>query len=524
MAERLSTFQSLKLAFTSKRLAVATFLMFASGMPLGLVWIAVPTWMKDVGVDIRVVGLFTLAQAPWSFKFLWSPLLERFEPPVLGGRRGYVLLSQVGLLAAGLFLALASDHPDRLWVIGALCLATALISATQDIALDAYTVDVLKDEEYGLAVGARTLVYRVGMNLAGPVAITLAGFWGWKAVNAILALCYLPCMLLVLWADEPRRAERSLTTLRAAVWEPLLSLLSRPRALEILAFVVCFKLADNLAQSLQRPFFVEIGYDMVDVGIVSGTISTFAIGVGSVMGGLMTNSVGLGRALWVTGALQALSNLGYAWVAHAGPVSAVLYAATAFEYLTSGLGTGAFGVLLLRLTERRFSATQYALLSSLFTLPRIFAGPPTGVLVDAIGWFNFFVLTVAFSIPGMVLLSRFVAWGEREPDFAHDAGATVSFDASRLLPWAAAFSVVGTAGSLFALGALEATKVFRAKGTFPLFDETLRIALPSSIGTGLSLFGAIASGVVIGLAAAAIAVTKRGVVTPGPATGGSAPR
>jgi PAT family beta-lactamase induction signal transducer AmpG len=193
-------------------------------------------------------------------------------------------------------------------------------------------------------------------------------------------------------------------------------------------------------------------------------------------------------------------------------VSWILYAATVFEYVTSGLGTGAFGVLLLRLTERRFSATQYALLSSLFTLPRIFAGPPTGVLVDAIGWFNFFVLTLAFAIPGMVLLSRFVGWGEREPDFSHDAGATVAIDATRLLPLAALYSIAGAALSLAALGGLEATKVLRAGGGFPLVAETLRIALPATVGAGLSLFGAIASGIVIGLAAAAVSVTRRGIV------------
>ncbi|MBK5256687.1 MAG: MFS transporter, partial [Vicinamibacteria bacterium] len=417
MAEKLGTWESLKHAVRSKRLAVVTLLMFSSGLPLGLVWIAIPVWLKDIGVDIRVIGLLTLFQAPWSFKFLWSPLMDRYELPFLGRRRGYVLISQIGLFLTGLALTFVSDHPERFAVIASLCLAIALIAATQDIAIDAYTVEVLHEHEQGLAVGARTAMYRVAMNLSGGLAISLAGEFGWMAVNGLLAICYLPCLLITLWADEPEVRQVAPTTLREAVWEPFLGLLARPSAIEILAFVVLFKLADAFAQSLQRPFFREIGFDLWDVGIVSSTIGTVGIMVGTFVGGLLTNSLGLGRALWITGFLQALSNVGYAWVSESGPVSWVLYVAMAFEYISSGLGTGAFGVLLLRLTEKRFSATQYALLSSLFSLPRIFAGPPSGLLADTLGWTNFFLLTVVMAIPGMVMLSRFVPWSQRELRF-----------------------------------------------------------------------------------------------------------
>ncbi len=318
MAERLSTWESLKHAIRSKRLGVVTLLSFSSGLPLGLVWIAIPVWLKDIGVDIRVVGLLTLFQAPWSFKFLWSPFMDRYELPFLGRRRGYVLVAQIGLFLTGLALTFASDHPERFGVIAALCLAIALISATQDIAIDAYVVEVLREDEQGLAVGARTAMYRVAMNLSGGLAISLAGLWGWTAVNLLLAVCYLPCLFITLWADEPEVRQKPPTTLREAVWEPFLGLLSRPRAIEILAFVVLFKLADAFAQSLQRPFFRELGFDLWDVGIVSSTIGTVGIMVGTVLGGLMTTSLGLGRALWITGFLQAVSNLGYAWVSSIG--------------------------------------------------------------------------------------------------------------------------------------------------------------------------------------------------------------
>jgi PAT family beta-lactamase induction signal transducer AmpG len=484
-------------------------LSFSSGLPLGLVWIAIPVWLKDIGVDIRIVGLLTLFQAPWSFKFLWSPFMDRYELPFLGRRRGYVLVSQVGLFLTGLALTFASDHPERFGVIAALCLAVALIAATQDIAIDAYTVEVLREDEQGLAVGGRTAMYRVAMNLSGGLAISLAGVYGWTAVNLLLAVCYVPCLLITLWAEDPEVKQKAPVTLREAVWEPFLGLLARPRAIEILAFVVLFKLADNFAQSLQRPFFREIGFDLWDVGIVSSTIGTFGIMIGTVIGGLMTTSFGLGRALWITGFFQAFSNIGYAWVSESGPVSWILYAASLFEYISSGLGTGAQGVLLLRLTEKRFSATQYALLSSLFALPRIFAGPPSGLLADTLGWTNFFLLTVVMAIPGMFMLSRFVPWNQKELRFAVTEGSpSASIDGGALMRLTAVLGSLSAVLCIATLAALEATKAYRKDSTFPWMAEIVKIVNPHSIGDALSLAGGVAAGLVLGLTLAALWLTR----------------
>jgi MFS transporter, PAT family, beta-lactamase induction signal transducer AmpG len=509
MSERLGTWDSLTKAFSAKRFAVVTLFSFASGLPLGLVWIAIPVWLKDIGVDIRVVGLLTLFQAPWSFKFLWSPFVDRYRLPFLGRRRGYVAASQVGLLLTGLALTAVSGHPERFGVIAAICLAIALISATQDIAIDAYVVEVLKEGEQGLAVGARTAMYRIAMNLSGGLAISLAGEFGWAAVNLMLALFYVPCLLLTLWADEPEVEQKPPATLRQAVWEPFLGLLARPRAVEILLFVVLFKFGDAFTQSLQRPFFREVGFNLWDVGIVSSTIGTIGIWVGVFVGALLTNAVGLGRALWITGFLQAFSNAGYAWVAEAGPVPHVLYAATAFEYIASGLGTGAFGVLLLRLTEKRFSATQYALLSSLFSIPRIIAGPPSGLLADTLGWTNFFLFTVVLAIPGMVMLSRFVPWNQRELTFApvEDERAP-ALDGRALLRFGGLFGFLCAAACVAVLSALEATKAYRKDHTFPWAAETLKLVAPETLGAWLSLLSALAAGLVLGLALAALWLTR----------------
>ncbi len=510
----------------SRRLRAVALLSFASGLPLGLVWIAIPAWMARVGVDIKVVGLFTLAQAPWSFKFLWSPLMDRFPPPFLGRKRGWIFLSQLALLVLGLWLAGVSDHPEAVWVIGALALATGLAAATQDVAYDAYAVEVLRQDEQGLAVGLRTALYRWAMFLSGGLSITLASsfdvnLFGWHAfswqgswtlVNLALALCYLPCLWLTWKAPDPEAPPPAPRSLKDAVWQPFLGLLGQHRAVEILAFVVLFKLSDNLTQALLRPFFVQVGFNDVDVGFATMSIGTLGIIGGTLVGGLLTNAVGLGRALWITGLLQMTSNLGYAVVAQVGPNRPVMYSAQAFEYLTSGMGTGAFGVLLLRLTEKRFSATQYALLSSLFSIPRVLAGPPTGLLVDAIGWRDFFVLTVLAGLPGLAMLKRFVPWGQREIVFRVEAvvrGRPLS--RARLALRVALGTLGAWALALVTLASLDAMRALRAGRGLDLAGPLLRLLHPSALGDWLTHLGMAALAASVGLATAALLVARRGL-------------
>ena len=277
-------------AFTSWRTLSVSLLSFSSGLPLGLVWIAIPDWMRDIGIDIRIVGLFTLAQAPWTFKILWSPLMDRFTPGFLGRRRGWAAIAQIGLLVLTILLAGVGDHPDSPWVVLALTLAIAFAAATQDIAIDAYAVDVLRQDEQGVAVGLRVAIYRVAMFVAGAFAITAAGTLGWPLVNVLLALCYVPMLLITWLAPEPEDRPVPPRTLKDAVWLPFLELLSRHRALEILAFVVLYKLADNLAQSLLRPFLVDMGYSSFDRGIALGTVGWSVTAAGTFLGGVLTNS------------------------------------------------------------------------------------------------------------------------------------------------------------------------------------------------------------------------------------------
>jgi PAT family beta-lactamase induction signal transducer AmpG len=326
-------------------------------------------------------------------------------------------VSQIALAVLVLLLAGVGRRPEAIWVVGALAFAIAIASASQDIAIDAYAVEVLRKEEQGAAVGARLAFYRAAMLVSGGAAITLAAQIGWPAVNALLALGFVLMVVLTWRSPEPEVQPTPPPTLREAVWLPLAGMFRRHRAVEILAFVVLYKLGDQLTQSLTRPFLIDMGYDAVQRGIALATLSVGLTILGTFAGGFVTTLAGLGRALWIFGVLQILSNAGYFLLAVLGrPNVLAMYGATGFEVFTSGLGMGAFGVLLLRLTEKRFSATQYALFSSLFALPRVVAGPITGFTVNAVGWPSFFLLTMMSGIPGLVMLARFVPPGTREPN------------------------------------------------------------------------------------------------------------
>jgi PAT family beta-lactamase induction signal transducer AmpG len=339
------------------------------------------------------------------------------------------------------------------------------------------------------------------------LSITLAAHVGWPFVNAMLACLYLP-MLVVTWlAPEPEHTQTAPATLRDAIWHPFLGFLTRHRALEILAFVVLYKLADNLAGALLRPFLVDMGYSADDRGVALGTVGLAATLGGTFLGGAMTTRLGLGHALWVFGVLQIVSNLGYVAVASSPVDRPLMYGAIGFEQLTSGMGTGAFSVLLLRLTQRRFSATQFALFSSLFGLPRVFAGPVSGFLVAVIGWRDFFWFTIACGAPGLVFLARFVPPGTREPEFTvedHAPGEPLS---------ATAIALRGVVGFLVAIGTATGVLAFLASmksGTF--LEAVAATARPSDVQDWLQLVAIMIFGLVTGLLVAATAAARHGAV------------
>ncbi|HZE88500.1 MAG TPA: MFS transporter, partial [Verrucomicrobiae bacterium] len=516
MAAPLSTRESLRRVFTSRRTACVALQSFYSGIPLGLIWVAIPAWMARAGVDIKTIGLLTLAQTPWTFKFLWSPLMDRYRPPFLGRKRGWAVIAQIGLVVttmglAGAALAPSDSHLflglpiDWVVVIGVLSLSIAFASTVQDIAVDAYAVEVLHPSEHGVAVGARTALYRIGFYLAGAVAISIAAEISWAMTLAIEAVLYLGAVVIVFFSPEPEAIEASPKTLKAAVWEPLVGLFSQHRAVEIAAFLFLYKFGENLAQALLRPFLVQTGYSDIDIGLWTGMISLVVNAAGAIVGGVLATRIGLGTALWAFGLFQAFGNLGYFILAGMPPSRAAMFAAIGTETFAQALGTAAFGILLLRLTQKRFSATQYALLSSLFALGRVVTGPIAGFLVDAIGWRLFFIVSIVMAGPGFVFLQRFVPFGTREPVFEIEA-PTGKAPATRgeLVARGVLVGVAGLAFAALAAGTLDALRAYRLNPAagLPLLDMIAALARPDGVGAWSESLGVALVGIFAGLGAA----------------------
>jgi MFS transporter, PAT family, beta-lactamase induction signal transducer AmpG len=512
--DRTSTAQTLRQAFLSWRTAAVTLQSFPSSLPLGLVLIAVPAWLAVEGIDIKTIGFVTLAQVPWTFKFVWSPLMDRYAPPFLGRKRGWAVLAQAALLVATLALAFLADEPERVWLIGFVTLLIAFASASQDIAIDAYAVEVLHEDEQGVAAGARSALGRLALFLSGRVVITAAKWISWASLFALQGLIYLPAMVLMYFSPEPADLPRPPMTLRSAAWDPFVSFLRQKRAVEIAIFLTLYKFGDNLASSLVSPFLIQTGFDLTDVGIAAGTIGLVATVLGSITGGTITTAIGLGHALWLFGFLQAFSNIGYVLIAQAGPNRPLMYVAMAIEAATSGMGTGAFSVLLLRLTRKEFSATQYALLSSIFALGRTVAGPMAGLLVDAMGWSSFFILTIFAAAPGLVMLQRFVPLGVREPKLYVEAGqAGDPLSPASLVFRAAVGTVTGTAVAGLASASLDAVRALHQTPSvgFDLITPLATLLQPGTPGEWITAGTVLLFGIVCGLVSAALAAARRGI-------------
>lgn len=513
MNSKPSTLQSLSQSFAGWRTGAVSVLSFSSGLPLGLVLITVPYWMQQEGVDMKTIGLLTLAQIPYAFKFAWSPLMDRFAPP--GRWRTWILITQV-LLAASIAVLAANAGAPKIAVVALLALLISFASASQDIAIDAYAVEVLRPAELAVAGGARGALARLAVIL-GRVLNTLGPMFGWRRALAAIALMFVPLAAVTTVAPAPEAPPPPPRSLRDAVWEPFVGFFRHTRALEIAAFLFFYKFADNVAGALVSPFLGELGFSHVDVGVNVGWISFFGNVGGTLLGGVLAKRLGLGRALWVFGILQAISNLGYVAITEVGVNRPVMFGATAVEAITSGLGTGAFSVFLLRLTQRRFSATQYALFSSIFALGRTFAGPPAGALVEAIGWRDFFLLTIPIAIPGLLLLQLFVPWYSRDIPETLDAevertayGTPVGVGG--LVRRALLGFAVGTAASYTLNLLLVALRLARGPAAHFDLGRALHALLhPTRPVEWVDLVGPPIAGVVMGLAVAAYVAARRGV-------------
>ncbi len=409
-------------ALFNRRMIICVFTGFSSGMPLYLLFNLLPAWLRTEGIGLKEIGLFALIQFPYTWKFLWAPLLDRFSLPLFGRRRGWMLVTQLGLLAVIAALGLLSPK-DALQGIVALTVALALLSATQDIVLDAYRRELLPDEELGLGNAFHVNAYKMSTLVPGSLSLILADHLPWSMVFAITALFTLPGVLLTVLIRELPTVGAPPKTLRAAVVEPFREFFGRKgvkEALVILAFVLLYKLGDSMCTALATPFYLDMGYSKSDIGIVAKNAGLWANVAGGFVGGLWMVKLGINRALWVFGVVQGVAIVGFAWLAWLGPQTAVgaddlarLGLVIALEALGVGLGTAAFVAFIAKATNPLYTATQFALLTSLMAVPRTFMSASTGFLVEGLGWFNFFVMCVVLAVPGMLLLFKVAPWNER---------------------------------------------------------------------------------------------------------------
>ncbi len=390
--------------FSNRRIAAAMFVGFASGLPLALTGSTLQAWLSDAGLDVKTLGWFTLLGQPYVWKFLWSPVLDRFCPPLLGRRRGWIALMQIALALAIAAMA-GLDPQSNLPTFAVLALLVAFFSATQDIAIDAYRTETLHGNERGAGAAVGVFGYRMAMLTSGALAMILAdGYLSWQQTYLLIAGVMLACVLPTLFAPEPEVAVRPPRSLREAVLNPLQEFFGREGAWALLLLVVAYKLGDAFAGSLSIKFLMDMGFSKSVIGQANKVFGLIATIVGGFAGATLMLKLGLFRALLWFGVAQALTNLGYWLIAVSGPRMELLLFAVAAENLAGGMGTTAAVALLMSLCNARFAATQYALLSALAAFGRVYVGPVSGYLVAGLGWAHFFAITVLVAVPGLVLV------------------------------------------------------------------------------------------------------------------------
>lgn len=430
----------------NKRMLICILTGFSSGLPLYILISLLPAWLRSEGVDLKAIGLFSLIGLPFTWKFLWAPLFDRYSPP-LGRRRGWLLISQLLLLASIPVFGYLNPKLD-IWTIAYLAAVVAFFSASQDIVLDAYRRELLPDAELGLGNAIHVNAYKIAGLVPGSLSLILADRMPWQSVFQITALFMLPGILMTLLVKEPMSRIGRPKTLRAAVVEPFKEFIQRNgvgSALTILAFIFLYKLGDSMATALATPFYLDMGFSKTEIGLIAKNAGLWPSVIGGLLGGLWMIKLGINRALWIFGALQMIAILGFAWLAngvqmglftgsgidmpllwvsaqdlqwgwtslHIEENQLWLAGVIALEAFGVGLGTASFVAYIAHTTHPLYTATQFALFTSLAAVPRTFANAATGFLVEKLGWNNFFILCFILAIPGMLLLMKVAPWNKK---------------------------------------------------------------------------------------------------------------
>ena len=398
-------------ALLNKRMLICIFTGFSSGLPLYILVSLLPAWLKTEGVSLKEIGLFALIGLPFTWKFIWAPLFDRYALP-FGRRRGWLFVTQLGLFVSlpvfGFF------HPQiDIRTIAFFCVWVAFLSASQDVVLDAYRRELLPDVELGLGNAVHVNAYKIASLVPGSLSLILADHMEWSSVFMITALFMLPGLVMTLLVTEPALKNVAPKTLRAAVVEPFQEFITRNglnSALTVLLFIFLYKLGDSMATALATPFYLEMGFSKTEIGLVAKNAGLWPSVIGGMLGGIWMMRLGINRALWIFGAVQMIAILGFAWLAMVGHSLPWLALVIGLEALGVGLGTAAFVAYIAHTTNPLYTATQFALFTSLAAVPRTFANAATGYLVEYFGWVNFFVLCFVLAIPGMLLLIKVAPW------------------------------------------------------------------------------------------------------------------
>lgn len=433
----------------NKRMLICVFTGFSSGLPLYILISLLPAWLRSEGVDLKAIGLFALISLPFTWKFLWAPFFDRYAPP-MGRRRGWLIITQIALLLSIPVFGFLHAQLD-IWTIAYLATTVAFFSASQDIVLDAYRREILPDIELGLGNVVHVNAYKISGLIPGSLSLILADSMPWSQVFIITALFMLPGIAMTLLVKEPALKQGAPKTLRASVVEPFHEFISRNglnTALIVLAFIFLYKLGDSMATALATPFYLDMGFTKTEIGIIAKSAGLWASVVGGILGGIWMIKLGINRALWIFGAVQMVTILGFAWLAQVAMLpqaSDIFYSGSILcpidsliaqswvwadimitykmlwlglvigaEAFGVGLGTAAFVAYIAKTTHPLYTATQFALFTSLAAVPRTLVNAGTGYMVETLGWVNFYILCFVLAIPGMLLLVKVAPWNGKD--------------------------------------------------------------------------------------------------------------
>lgn len=377
---------------------------FSSGLPLLLTGSTLQAWLTEAQVDIKSIGLFGLVGLPYAWKFMWSPFLDRYAVPFLSRRRGWIFVFQILLAFSLAFLGSFNPTSNNLLFVAIASILVTFFSASQDIVIDAYRREVLHDEELGLGSSLYVNGYRIALLVSSVLPLYLASFISWNQVYYILAFIMAICVIPTYLAPKEDESHGKPESIQKAIIEPFIDFYKKDGALLILAFIILYKIGDSVASQMTMPFYLEMGFSKIEIANVVKVFGTGATILGATLGGVLLLRMKLMTSLWIFGILQAVSTLGFSLLTFMGANVYVLASVISFENITGGLGTAAYSAYMATLTNKKFTATQFALLTSLMSIPRVIVASPSGYLVDYVGWFWFFIICGGIAIPGLLLL------------------------------------------------------------------------------------------------------------------------